>query len=259
MRIEPHRPLDRLERLGRPAGEAQRAGERDVAVGVVGVGSRSRASLRRSPRSCCCAVHEHGARRPGARAAWDRASPWRGTARPRICASAVAPVSRPIAGPQIARVDLPIDRRERRVGAAVVRVDLGGLLEVGDRGAELLRRLPQIVLPAFQEARRTPGRCPVPRLATRSLSSLVNSTASALTTLRVIGVLQAEDVLQVAVVAIGPHVTAGCGVDQLRIDPHAVAAAPHAAFEHVADVERLARSRGRRAPCPCTGTSSCAR
>ena len=47
-------------------------------------------------------------------------------------------------------------------------------------------------------------------------------------------ILQGEDVLQWAVVALGPQVTAGGGVDQLRGDPHLLVRFLHAAFQHVA-------------------------
>ena len=46
-------------------------------------------------------------------------------------------------------------------------------------------------------------------------------------------VLQREDVVEVAVVALGPDVAAGRAVDELRGDAHAVAGFAHAAFEHV--------------------------
>ena len=85
-----------------------------------------------------------------------------------------------------------------------------------------------------------PARSRCRACVTRSLSSLVSSTDSAFTTLRAIVSCSAEDVLELAVVAVGPHVRAGRGVDQLRVDAHAVAAPAHAAFEHVARVQRLA-------------------
>jgi len=46
-------------------------------------------------------------------------------------------------------------------------------------------------------------------------------------------VLQSEDVLQVAIVAISPNVFAGQSVDQLGRNAHPVAVSPHTAFEHV--------------------------
>ena len=45
-------------------------------------------------------------------------------------------------------------------------------------------------------------------------------------------VLDLEDIGQIAVVAVGPQVTAGCRVDELRGDPHALAGAADGAFEH---------------------------
>ncbi len=52
-------------------------------------------------------------------------------------------------------------------------------------------------------------------------------------------VLKSEDVAQRAVVALGPEVMVVDGVDELGVDPDLVALAPHAAFEHVADVQVL--------------------
>jgi hypothetical protein len=46
-----------------------------------------------------------------------------------------------------------------------------------------------------------------------------------------------EDVLEVAVEAIGPDVAAARGVDELHVDAHLHAGAAHAAFEHVAHAE----------------------
>ncbi len=53
-------------------------------------------------------------------------------------------------------------------------------------------------------------------------------------------VLQAEDVVELAVVALGPKVAAGGRVDQLRVDAHLLAGLAHAALQHVSDTERLA-------------------
>ena len=50
-------------------------------------------------------------------------------------------------------------------------------------------------------------------------------------------VLQGKDVGQVAVVAVGPDVIAGRGVDQLGGDAHAIAALAHAALQHVTHAE----------------------
>ena len=61
-------------------------------------------------------------------------------------------------------------------------------------------------------------------------------------------VLEVEDVLEVAIVALRPEVKAGRGVDQLRIDPDPVRRAPDAAFEHVADPQVVGDLPGRRRP-----------
>ena len=50
-------------------------------------------------------------------------------------------------------------------------------------------------------------------------------------------VLDREDVLEVAIVALGPDMVVGIGVDQLHGDPHPVARLAHAAFDHVLDAE----------------------
>ena len=50
-------------------------------------------------------------------------------------------------------------------------------------------------------------------------------------------VLDGEDVLQLAIVALGPEMRVMGRVDQLRGDAHPVAGAPHAAFDEVADAE----------------------
>ena len=53
-------------------------------------------------------------------------------------------------------------------------------------------------------------------------------------------VLHRENVGEVAVVALGPDVVAGCGFDQLRGDADAVAGFAHAAFEHIAHAKLAA-------------------
>ena len=63
-------------------------------------------------------------------------------------------------------------------------------------------------------------------------------------------VLDRENVVEVAVVALGPHVVAGRAVDQLGGDPHPAAGLADAAFEHVADAELARDRRRRRPPCP---------
>ena len=53
-------------------------------------------------------------------------------------------------------------------------------------------------------------------------------------------VLKREDVAHVAFEAVGPDVVSVRGVDQLAGETYALAAAPHAAFEHVAHAELAA-------------------
>src|ERR1700751_3860637 len=53
-------------------------------------------------------------------------------------------------------------------------------------------------------------------------------------------VLDGKHVGHFAIVPIGPEMTPSFGIDQLRGDPHAIAGAPDAAFEHVTHTE-LAR------------------
>ncbi len=50
-------------------------------------------------------------------------------------------------------------------------------------------------------------------------------------------VLQVEDVGEIAFEAIGPDMAAGGGLDQLAVDAHAAAGAPHAALEHITDAK----------------------
>ena len=50
-------------------------------------------------------------------------------------------------------------------------------------------------------------------------------------------VLQREDVVELAVVALGPDVGAGRRIDELAGDAHAIRRLAHAAFEHVAHAE----------------------
>src|SRR5262249_54107846 len=50
-------------------------------------------------------------------------------------------------------------------------------------------------------------------------------------------VLNGKDVLEGAVVALGPDMMAACSVDELRGDTNAVAGLSHAAFEYVAYAE----------------------
>ena len=50
-------------------------------------------------------------------------------------------------------------------------------------------------------------------------------------------VLQREQILELAIVAVGPEMMAGVRLDQLGRDAHPVARAPRAALDHVADAE----------------------
>ena len=50
-------------------------------------------------------------------------------------------------------------------------------------------------------------------------------------------VLQVEDVCQLAVVALRPNVVAVAGIDELRGDPHTVAAFAHTAFQDIANAK----------------------
>ena len=63
-------------------------------------------------------------------------------------------------------------------------------------------------------------------------------------------VLDGEDVVERPVVALGPEVGAGGGIDQLRGHPDAVAGLADAALEHVADAELAADPRARRPARP---------
>ena len=72
-------------------------------------------------------------------------------------------------------------------------------------------------------------------------------------------VLEVEEVVDDAVIGIGPEMRAACRIDELRGDAHAVAGLAQAALEHVADAELardLAHVDGR---VPCRHRPSCAR
>ena len=49
----------------------------------------------------------------------------------------------------------------------------------------------------------------------------------------------AEDIFQLAIVALGPEVFIGRGLDQLHVDVHQLAGLLHAAFENIRDAELL--------------------
>ena len=50
-------------------------------------------------------------------------------------------------------------------------------------------------------------------------------------------ILQGKDVFEWAIVALGPEMAAGGGVNQLRDNPHLIASLLHAAFQHVAHAQ----------------------
>jgi hypothetical protein len=52
--------------------------------------------------------------------------------------------------------------------------------------------------------------------------------------------LDGEHISQIAIVGLCPQMRVGAGIDQLGVDPDAVASALHAAFEHMGDAELLA-------------------
>src|SRR5262245_23367983 len=53
-------------------------------------------------------------------------------------------------------------------------------------------------------------------------------------------VLEREDIREAAVIALGPDMAAGGGVDELRRDTEPIAAFPHAAFQYIAHAELAA-------------------
>jgi hypothetical protein len=139
----------------------------------------------------------------------------------------------------ISRVDLPMDRCQCGPGATVGGIDLGGFLEVGDGRLELVRRLLQIVLPALEH--HVVG-LDVVRTSPRNAIALVlrQFDGQCLGDVARDRVLQREDILELAVVAVRPDVRAGRCVEELRVDADALALAAYAAFENIAGVQRLA-------------------
>ena len=65
-------------------------------------------------------------------------------------------------------------------------------------------------------------------------------------------VLDREDVLEVAVVALGPEVAVGLGVDQLHRDAHPLADLAHAALDDVLHAELARELLHVDRACPCT-------
>ena len=64
-------------------------------------------------------------------------------------------------------------------------------------------------------------------------------------------VLDGEDIVEVAVVAVAPEMAAGGRVDELGGDADAVARLAHAPLEHVAHAKLAADARARPPACPC--------
>ena len=126
------------------------------------------------------------------------------------------------------------------MGVRVVRVELDGALDqaappwrcrrgsTGGAGAWLRARIRRRPCSRWACARR--GRAPPPRRRPGSVATMARGDL----------VLEREDVLQVAVVALGPDVVVGFGIDQLHRDAHPVAGLAHAAFDDVLHAE-LAR------------------
>ena len=235
VRVQSHRPVDSVQRLVRPPREAQCAGERDVAVGVVGIavdrtfrlGDGLVVPLRLQLHRARDLVRER--RRLAHRLG-------------QILLGAVERilVSRPELhrrSPEASKA-LPIDRRESRIRPAVVRIELDGLLEVDDRGAEVLRRLALVALPAFQEdvvglgVARAPDRDAIALVLRQLDGQCLDDVARH-------RVLQAEDVLQVAVVAVGPDMAAARGVDELGVDADVALRSCARCPRDVANAERL--------------------
>ena len=227
--IEALRFFDQLDRLFRPPGKAERAGQKGVAVGIVGV-ERDR-GLQRLEGFVVEALAEvdltkHEIVRMGRR----------------VHLHALARVfQRPLerlllrAGPTLGMLH-QVGPGEARVGAGVVGVELDRLLV---QTARLAIRLGREALPEL----------PPPQHAVVSLEVLglaaPRQTALALTELA--GerrhdpaghlVLDLEDVREVAIEALGPEMMSGCRFHQLRRDPHPRACFADAPFQHVADAE----------------------
>ena len=71
----------------------------------------------------------------------------------------------------------------------------------------------------------------------RSASALLTWATRSATIVRENLVLDSEDILQLAVVALSPAVRAGHGIDELGADADAITGATDTAFEHVAHAE----------------------
>ena len=135
-------------------------------------------------------------------------------------------------------VSLPVGQRQCGIGAGVSGIEFDRTLENGYCLAVAFRRLPEVLLPAFQKAvvslrdfgfpRRYPILFALRQFDRKRSHDPVRNL-----------VLQRENILERAVVALGPDMRVRFRVDQLRIDPDLVSGAAHAALEHVANAELL--------------------
>src|SRR5262245_28048118 len=136
-----------------------------------------------------------------------------------------------------------VSKRKRRIGARVVRVEGDGALEELPSLIEVyhLERRPhrgEDIRSAHEEIIRLPGRR---RLQQRALGlGLVDLGHQDRNDRPGNLVLNSEDVLQLAVVTLGPKVSAGQGIDELGGDADAIAGPTDAAFENVANAELAA-------------------
>jgi len=136
-----------------------------------------------------------------------------------------------------------IDLGDTRFGLGTARIARRGLLEQPERrrialGGELVELLTtaqeQVVAIDVVRARvRQRSRFALRQLDRERAHDLVRHV-----------VLDGEDVLEVAVVALGPQVTAARRVDQLRRHAHTLSRLAYAAFDDVADAEGAAQLRG---------------
>ena len=122
------------------------------------------------------------------------------------------------------------------MGAAIAGIELDCLLEEGDGGDVVLRRAVAVEFPAAQKGIISRGNF---GFGLRTFRLLVCREIDRERCHDLLGnaVLEGKHVSHGAVVAIGPKVPAGGRVDQLGIDAHLVAHAPHAALQHVAHAQ----------------------
>ena len=124
----------------------------------------------------------------------------------------------------------------RRMGAAEARIDGQRLIEIADGGAQAARPGPvpveaagQIRIVCARDAGRDRDRWRREQLALQHRRDLGGDV-----------VLHGQAVLVLAIVAVRPQVRLVARLDQLRGDPHPVAAEAHAAFDQVVDAQRPA-------------------